>query len=248
MHPPVQQRQYTTPGAKDALGFLFMDYKTSTPTTNYVPAEPVAPSQFWLSSLRTKILTDISVSIGATLLTAVLLGATGRAWSVVVYGSGIVGIVILGVRLTGLLGASRLVGLIAWQQVKLAEVIDHNKLLVAEIDDMEASLVAFRLNLVAVQAELDAIKSRGTGYRSAEQLERNVRMDALALIELASNRGGWVARDAALSALGWERQRWEAADALLIRYGIIVRNHRSTVVQVDHTQARLMLEKQGGES
>lgn len=243
MHPPVQQRQYTTPGAKDALGFLFMDYKTSTPTTNYVPAEPVAPSQFWLSSLRTKILTDISVSIGATLLTAVLLGATGRAWSVVVYGSGIVGIIVLGVRLTGLLGASRMAGVIAWQQVKLAEVIDHNRLLVAEIDDMEASLVAFRLNLVAVQAELDAIKSRGTGYRSAEQLERSVRMDALALIELASNRGGWVARDAALSALGWERQRWESADALLLRAGVIARNHRTTTILATGAEALTLLDK-----
>ncbi len=221
-----------------------MDYKTSTPTTNYVPAEPAAaPAQFWLSSLRTKVLTDISVSIGATLLTAVLLGAIGKPWSVVVYGSGIVGIVWLGVRLTGLLGASRMVGVIAWQQVKLAEVIDHNHRLVEELDNMEESLASFRLNLVAVQAELDALKSRGTGYRSAEQLERSVRMDALALIELASNRGGWVARDAALAVLGWERQRWEAADALLIRYGIIVRNHRSTVVQVDHTQAQEMLEK-----
>ena len=84
------------------------------------------------------------------------------------------------------------------------------------------------------------------GWRSAEALERKGRADAAAIIELCA--GGWVARDAAIVRLGWTsdaagRQRWESADALLLRAGVIARNHRTTTILATGAEALTLLDK-----
>lgn len=216
---------------------------------NYVAAsQPVVDAGgnyqlTYMSGLRTKLATDVSVAVGSGLLLAVPMALWGPGLEGAAAAGAILALIALGVRLTGLIKASQLAALIVWQQVRIAQVVDHNKQLAGMLNHAEARAAALQRELAMKSGEADALRSQSQkGWRSADMLESKARIDALHLLKLTDEAGGWVARDAALLRLSWERERWEAAYEVLQRAGVVRKNHRTTVILLQGADALRALE------
>lgn len=199
--------------------------------SSYVPANPAAtetaPASH-MAALRTKVATDASVAVGFAVLVAVSFWLAGRGFQASGYAGLIMGLVVLGVRLSGLLGAAQMVIAMATLRLTIMEMVADNATLERLLDERDATIDSLRLDLNASRAEANTLRSGS--YRSAEQLNQGVKADALALLKLASDTGDWVGRDVAVARLNWTRKRFEAADQLLVDCGAISRNAKATTV------------------
>lgn len=201
---------------------------------NYVTAQPPAtdapsakPPEH-ISALQTKLAGDASVAVGFAVLVAVSFWLAGRGFQAAGYAGLIMGLIVLGVRLSGLLGAAQTILVIARLRLTIMEMAGDNAVLERLLDQRDATIDSLRLDLNAARAEANTLRSGS--YRSAEQLNQGVKADALALLKLAADAGDWVGRDAAVARLNWTRKRFEAADQLLVDCGAISRNAKATTV------------------
>ena len=219
----------------------FVTPSQTTPPPAYVPPT-------WMSSVRAKLAADILAAIGVFLLTGVAMFLSGRTIEAVAGVAAITAMVVLGVRLSGIAGATKVLATLTWQAAELAQVRSHCAELVAIVAEKDKVIAAISVERNRAIDDADGLRTQvQKGWRSAEALERKGRADAAAIIELCA--GGWVARDAAIVRLGWTsdaagRQRWESADALLLRAGVISRNHRTTTILATGADALTLLDKQ----
>jgi len=199
--------------------------------SSYVPANPpateTAPASH-MAALRTKVANDASVAVGFAVLVAVSFWLAGRGFQASGYAGLIMGLVVLGVRLSGLLGATATLIAMAQLRLTIMEMVADNATLERLLDERDATIDSLRLDLNASRAEANTLRSGS--YRSAEQLNQGVKADALALLKLAADTGDWVGRDVAVARLNWTRKRFEAADQLLVDCGAISRNAKATTV------------------
>ena len=201
---------------------------------NYVAAQPPATDAAsakqpeHLSALQTKLAGDASVAVGFAVLTAVSFWLAGRGFHAAGYAGLIMGLIVLGVRLSGLLGATATIIAMARLRLTIMEMAGDNATLERLLDQRDATIDSLRLDLNAARAEANTLRSGS--YRSAEQLNQGVKADALALLKLVNDAGYWVGRDAAVARLNWTRKRFEAADQLLVDCGAISRNAKATTV------------------
>ena len=219
----------------------FVTPSQTTPQPAYVPPT-------WMASVRAKLAADILAAVGVFLLTGVAMFLSGRPIEAVAGVSVITAMVVLGVRLSGLVGATKVLATLTWQAAELAQVRSHCAELVGIVAEKDKVIAAISNERNRAIDDADGLRTQvQKGWRSAESLERKGRADAAAIIELCA--GGWVARDAAIVRLGWTsdaagRQRWESADALLLRAGVIARNHRTTTILATGADALTLLDKQ----
>lgn len=219
---------------------------------NFVTPSQTTPPPYvpptWMASVRAKLAADILASVGVFLLTGVAMFLSGRPVEAVAGVSVIVAMVVLGVRLSGLVGATKVMATITWQAAELAQVRSHCAELVSIVAEKDKVIAAISNERNRAIDDADRLRTQmQKGWRSAEALERKARADAASIINLCAN--GWVARDAAIVRLGWTsdaagRQRWESADALLLRAGVISRNHRTTTILATGAEALTLLDKQ----
>lgn len=224
----------------------FVTPSQTTPQPAYVPPT-------WMASVRAKLAADILAAVGVFLLTGVAMFLSGRPIEAVAGVSVITAMVVLGVRLSGLVGATKVLATITWQAAELAQVRSHCAELVAIVAEKDKVIAAISNERNRAIDDADGLRTQmQKGWRSAEALERKGRADAASIINLCAN--GWVARDdsktapGALTLLGWTndaagRQRWESADALLLRAGVIARNHRTTTILATGAEALTLLDK-----
>ena len=79
----------------------FVTPSQTTPPPAYVPPT-------WMSSVRAKLAADILASVGVFLLTGVAMFLSGRPVEAVAGVSVIMAMVVLGVRLSGIAGATKI--------------------------------------------------------------------------------------------------------------------------------------------
>ena len=235
-----------------------MDAQFVTPAVQPAPMPAPGPQPYtlnYMSGLRTKLASDFWVAVGAGILTAVPLTLAGHTLERAAVTGGICALIVLGVRLTGLLHAGQAGLLIAWQQARIQTLHDANVRLAEGWHKSKTQLGNARLEIARLGSEVDTLRSQqAKGFKSAAQLEGRMRSDALALIDLAVKQGGWVARDdsanklGAVALLGWGnndsgRQRWDRTQEILLRAGIIQRNHRSTKILLTGDAALAALDR-----